>query len=154
MRTSLLVALGALVLAPSAVAETRSLTVQEPVVRASLGRAPNTAGYVTVRNGAAAADRLLGASCACAASVEIHAHRLTNGVARMEPVPGLTVPGRGRARLAPGGRHLMFLGLKRPLKAGATVDVTLRFQRAGAVPVRFRVVAAVPTPAAAERHAH
>jgi len=109
------------------------LTVVHPLARASLGRVPNSAAYMTLRNSGAAPDRLLGASCSCAARVELHGHAMQNGVARMHRIDGLTVPARGTASLAPGGTHLMLLGLKRPLEPGTTVELVLRFQRAGVV---------------------
>jgi copper(I)-binding protein len=37
----------------------------------------------------------------------------------------------------------MLVGLKRPLKAGRTQVMTLRFQKAGKVEARFRVVAVI-----------
>ena len=47
---------------------------------------------------------------------------------RMRPLPaGLTVPPGGAAALAPGGRHVMLIGLRRPLGAGTIVPLTLHF---------------------------
>jgi hypothetical protein len=44
--------------------------------------------------------------------------------------------------LAPGGLHVMLIGLTRPLAAGERVPLTLRFERAGAVTVEAEVQAA------------
>lgn len=41
--------------------------------------------------------------------------------------------------LKPGGYHVMFLDLKSPLKEGTLVDGTLTFEKAGTVPVQFKV---------------
>ena len=43
-------------------------------------------------------------------------------------VDRLAVPARGELKLAPRGHHLMLMGLKRPLKAGDTITVHLRFE--------------------------
>ena len=116
--------------------------VADQRVRASLGVNPNTAGYAVIRNGAARGDRLLGAACTCARDVQIHVMSTTNGVMRMAPASdGLPVPARGALTLAPGGAHLMILGLTRPVRAGERVTMTLRFQNAGAVQAHFHVVA-------------
>ena len=132
------------------------LTLVHPQMRASLGRAPTTGGYVTIRNAGARPDRLLSASCACAERVELHTHQMQGGVGRMTRVPALAVPARGETTLAPGGAHLMFVGLKGRLADGQEQPVTLVFERAGKVTARFHVRARVDAPAAgaAEHHAH
>jgi copper(I)-binding protein len=55
---------------------------------------------------------------------------LDNG---LEIKPGQTV------ELKPGGLHLMFLDLQRPLKEGETVKGTLVFEKAGTVEVEYAV---------------
>lgn len=39
----------------------------------------------------------------------------------------LEIPPRGQLELRPGGKHLMLLGLKRPLKEGEKIPLTLQF---------------------------
>ena len=144
-----------LIAAPeAAAAATKDVTLMHPQVRASLGRAPNTAAYVVVRNAGARPDRLVSASCACAARVELHTHQSQGGVARMTRVAALAVPARGEAVLAPGGAHLMLIGLKRPLREGERQTLTLVFERAGAVTAAFPVRSVIETPAQAGHHAH
>lgn len=140
-----LVAAVMLAAAPAAAHEVKkgAITIEHPLVRASLGRAPNTAGYFVIRNSGPAADRLVGASCACAGRVELHAHAVSNGVASMRPVTSVTAPAGGSAVFAPQGLHLMIMGVRKPLEAGTMVDLTLRFERAGAVTVPFFVTARV-----------
>ena len=128
------------------------LTLVHPQVRASLGRAPNTAGYLTIRNRGPRPDRLLSASCTCATRVEIHTHRMQRGVAQMSRVPALAVPARGEAVLAPGGAHLMLIGLKQAVREGADPVLTLRFERAGPVTAPFHATSRIE--AGAARHAH
>lgn len=41
--------------------------------------------------------------------------------------------------LQPGGNHVMFLGLKAPFAPGQSIPATLRFEKAGEVPVSFKV---------------
>jgi copper(I)-binding protein len=123
------------------------IVVEQPRIRASLGRAPNTAAYLTVRNTGRSPDRLLGASCACAAKVEIHHHDMSGGVMRMRALPALPAPARGVLSVEPGGPHaLMVMGLKAPLRAGTTVEMRLRFERAGEVRAPFSVTQDVVAP--------
>ena len=158
MTRPLLAALATAVLAaPAAAADVAKgdLTLVAPQMRASLGRAPTTAGYVTIRNAGARGDRLVAASCACAERVELHGHRLEKGVASMTRLRAIDVPARGRAVLAPGGAHLMFIGLKGRVADGAQQPVTLVFERAGRVTVRFQARARIDTAGSgAQQHHH
>ncbi|TIX54312.1 MAG: copper chaperone PCu(A)C, partial [Mesorhizobium sp.] len=45
----------------------------------------------------------------------------------------------GKVALAPGGYHLMFVGLKQQPKQGETFPATLIFEKAGTVTVDFAV---------------
>lgn len=107
--------------------------------------APAGAGYLTVTNAGTRPDRLIGGSSPAVDRIELHEMTMRAGVMRMRPLAnGLALePGR-LVELAPGGYHLMLIGPKRSLTAGATVPVTLRFERAGAVRVRFDVRATPP----------
>ena len=158
MRILALATLSLALAAPAAARDvtTGDLTLANPQMRASLGRAPTTGGYVTIRNAGARADRLVSASCACAARVELHTHQMSGGVGKMTRVSSIAVPAGGTAVLAPGGAHLMFFGLKGRLADGQEQPVTLVFERAGKVTARFhvRVRVEAPGPGAAEHHAH
>jgi copper(I)-binding protein len=58
----------------------------------------------------------------------------------MRPVPeGVTVPSKGKLVFSPDSYHLMFMGLKGPLKEGDTVAGSLTFKHAGKVEVTFHV---------------
>lgn len=117
------------------------IAISQPWARATAPAARNGAGYLTLRNGGNRPERLVSVSAdQVAARVEIHTMTFDGGVMRMRPLPdGLEIPARGEAALAPGGNHLMFLGLKRPLRQGESVPVTLRFERAGLVRVTLTV---------------
>ena len=156
MRILALATLSLAVAAPAAARDATKgdLTLVHPQVRASLGRAPTTGGYVTIRNAGARADRLVSASCACAARVELHTHQMSGGVGRMTRVSSIAVPAGGTAVLAPGGAHLMFIGLKGRLADGKTQPVTLVFEHAGAVTAAFQVRARIEAGAPAAHHAH
>jgi len=89
--------------------------------------------YFTIINDGAADDRLLSASSAIAKKAELHVTINDNGVMKMRPVPSVEVKARGRTSLAPGGTHVMLIGLTQALKAGATFPLSLTFEKAGTV---------------------
>jgi len=91
------------------------------------------AGYLTLVNRGPFPDRLIGASSSAAARVSIHQSRQVGAVMTMRAVTSLTVPGRGQVRLAPGGFHLMLEGIRRPLRPGGRIPISLIFAGAGTV---------------------
>lgn len=114
----------------------------------------NGAGFLTVTGGAAA-DRLLSAASPVAGRVELHESMVMGGTAMMHPRPdGVAIPAGGKVEFKPGGLHLMLFGLKKPLKIGETVPVTLTFQKAGKVRVELTVRAGAGAPAAPPEHRH
>ncbi|MBW6533152.1 copper chaperone PCu(A)C [Sphingomonas sp. RRHST34] len=135
-------ALVATLAAPAIAQDARkgSITAAAPWSRATSHRASVGAGYLTIRNSGAQPDRLISATSPRAAKVEIHTMSLDDGIMRMRQLPdGLEVPAGGEAALAPGGNHIMLIGLKAPLKEGERIPATLRFARAGTLKVLFTV---------------
>ena len=96
-------------------------------------------GYLRIDNKEGTADRLLGASAEVSASVELHSMTMEGDVMRMRRVEAIDVPAGGSVELKPGGLHLMFIGLKGPLKVGSSFPLTLRFERAGEVKTEAKV---------------
>ncbi len=116
------------------------VTVTAPWTRATPGGAKVAGGYLKIVNHGTTAERLLKADSSIAGHVEIHEMTMTGGVMKMRPVTGDIVIKPGESvELAPGGLHMMFMNLKRPLKQGETVKATLAFEKAGPLEVVFMV---------------
>ena len=117
-----------------------SLTLEAPWTRAA-GPGGQGAGFLTIRN-TGAADRLLSASTPAAGRTELHTMLRDGDIMRMRQVEAIAVPANGAVSLAPGGLHIMLLGLTRPLVVGESVPLTLVFEQAGAVTLQLAVQAA------------
>src|SRR5665213_2062460 len=117
-----------------------ALTLSGLQLRATVAGVPTSAAYLTIANAGKSPDKLLSIDCACASSAMMHETRTRNGISSMSMLSEVTVPARGKVQLKPDGLHLMLVGLKGPLKAGATQQMTLRFQKAGTVKAGFAVV--------------
>ena len=115
------------------------LIIEHPWARATPGGAQVAGGYVTIVNKGATPERLLGGSIAAAAKFELHRMTMDGGVMKMRPTGPLEIPPGGQLTLDPSGNHIMFTGLKSPLKKGQEIDGTLVFDHAGTVPVVFDV---------------
>jgi copper(I)-binding protein len=117
-----------------------AILIEKPFSRATPGGAKIGAGYMTITNKSATADRLVSASSPAAGKVEIHEMSMQDNVMKMRELPnGLLIDGGKTVSLAPGGYHLMLLGLKTPLRKGDKVSVTLNFEKAGKVDVTLDV---------------
>jgi copper(I)-binding protein len=103
----------------------------------------NGGGYMTIQNHGAA-DKLVGVGGDIAARIELHEHAMVGDVVKMRKVPAIEVPMHGKAELKPGGYHVMFIGLKAPLKEGAMVMIKLKFEKGGEVMVHMPVRKAAP----------
>jgi copper(I)-binding protein len=125
--------------------------IEKPWIRATAPGAKSAAGYMVIRNNGAQADRLVGGASALAAKVETHVHVKDGEILRMREVKGFDVAAKGVFELKPGGAHLMLVDIKRPLKEGEKVPVTLRFDRAGELTVQFHV-GRLTTPSSHHKH--
>lgn len=75
--------------------------------------------------------RLVGVSTPVAGRAELHEMAMDNNTMRMRHVDGIDLPAGKPVSLAAGGYHVMLFDLKRQLKEGETVPVTLVVQDAG-----------------------
>lgn len=115
------------------------VSINQPWMRATPPGAKVAGGFMTVTNKGAQPDRLVGAASPVAARVELHVHMHEGGVMKMKQVPGFDIPANGQFVLKPGGAHLMFLDIKRPIKEGEKIPVTLKFEKAGEVKAEYAV---------------
>lgn len=116
------------------------LEIGHPWSRATPPGAKVAGGYLTVTNTGSSPDRLLSISSDISDKAELHEMGVKDGVMTMRRVSGgLEIPAGGKVALAPGGYHLMFVGLKRQPKQGETFSATLTFEKAGTVAVDFAV---------------
>jgi copper(I)-binding protein len=127
------------------------IVIDKAWTRATPKGADSGAGYLVVHNNGTAPDKLTGGT-ADFGTVEIHEMKTESGVMQMRELKdGLAVPAHGVVRFAPGGYHIMFTHLTKPLEKGAKVTATLTFERAGAIPVEFPIEAiGAGAPAAAK----
>ncbi len=129
----LLLAAGGLTLGAATHAEPAAVTISDAWVRALPPTQRNTAAYLQVHNPGAAPVRITGGSTALAEAVEIHESVSEDGIMRMRQLQALSLaPGETR-ELAPGGVHLMLLGLERMPAPGDTLSLCLTVE--GADPV-------------------
>ena len=111
-----------------------SLELTNLWARATPPAAAAGGGFLTITNTGSEDDTLIAMSTPVSAKGELHMMEVKDGVMKMREVEGgIALPAGKTVTLAPGGLHLMFIGLKEPLKDGGKVPVTLTFAKAGTV---------------------
>jgi hypothetical protein len=118
-----------------------TLSITNLWTRATPPKAPTAGGYLTIENTGAEDDRLVGATSPVAGQAMIHEMTTRDGTMTMRPAgPGVEIPAGETVALAPGGLHIMFIGLKETLVEGGEVPVTLNFEKAGSIDTFLRVL--------------
>ncbi|ARJ69616.1 copper chaperone PCu(A)C [Paracoccus contaminans] len=69
----------------------------------------------------------------------LHTSREEDGVMKMVPLDGLTIPAGGSHELKRGGDHIMLMGARAPVMQGQAVDLRLDFGDCGTLPVAVTI---------------
>ncbi len=110
----------------TAAAAGQDIVVGEPWVRATVTGQKATGAFMELKSAEDAA--LVSASSPVAGVVEIHEMVMDGNVMRMRAMPRLELPAGAPVLLRPGGYHVMLMELKRPLKKGDTVPLSLKVE--------------------------
>lgn len=129
---------------PKPAASAGNIRIEQPFARATPAKMGGA--FLTLVNGGNTADRLVKAASPVADSVELHTHVKDGDTMRMRPVDGIDIAAQGRTALEPGSFHVMLIGLKQPLKEGASFPLTLTFEKAGPVTLQVPVLKAGASP--------
>lgn len=116
------------------------VTIVDSWVRPAPEGRPISAAYLTICNRSDAAVVLTGAEAAVAEAVELHeTTRDRDGVASMAPVDRIEIGPGDSVSLAPGGVHIMLIGVNQQIVPGDGVDLTLRLE--GSPPIMLNATA-------------
>ena len=99
------------------------VTVSQPWVRATVPQQTSTGAFMQLSSPTDA--RLVAVSTPAAGNAEIHKMAMEGQTMRMGLVDGIDLPAGKTVSLASGGYHIMLLDLKRQLKDGESIALTL-----------------------------
>jgi copper(I)-binding protein len=122
----------------TACGQSEPVSVRDPWANATPVGASVAAVYVELA--VEQTDTLLSASTTVADNIEMHTSSEENGMMKMRQLNTVELKGGEPFRFAPGGTHLMLIGLRQPLVAGMRFPITLELERAGAVTAQVQVV--------------
>jgi len=121
--------------------KTGALVIAAPFVRATPPGATVAGGFLRITNEGSETDRLIGVEAGFADHAEVHETSMQDNVMHMREVTGgLEIKPGQTAEFKPGSYHVMFVGVKEPLKQGSRVRAFFDFEKAGKVEVEFDVV--------------
>jgi len=105
------------------------VTVREPWIRATVPAAQATGAFMELVSKQDA--RLVEVRSPAAGIIEIHQMSMKDDRMMMSAVESLDLPAGKPVALASGGYHIMMMDLKRQMKAGDTVPMTLVIEQKG-----------------------
>lgn len=91
--------------------------------------------YLEISVNKGSSDTLLSATSPLAAKVEIHSHTQEDEVIKMRFLEKLPLTEGQKIIFQPSGLHLMLIGLKKQLKEGERLPLTLLFEKTGPITV-------------------
>ena len=103
--------------------------VSDPWMRATVPAQKSAGAFMRVQSATPA--RVVGVRTPVAETAELHEMRMQGQTMRMNAVGSIDLPAGQAVNLAPGGYHVMLFGLKRQLKEGESVPMTLVVEEAG-----------------------
>jgi copper(I)-binding protein len=103
----------------------RSPAVTDAWARATVPKQPVAAAYMKISS--TSPVTLIRIETDAAKQVQVHNMQMNEGVMQMRKHDQVDIPAGKTIELAPGGMHLMLLGLKKPLKAGDAITVKMTF---------------------------
>lgn len=118
----------AAILAASSLAAQAQVVVTDAWARATVPAAKASGAFLQIESKSAA--RLVGVSSPVA-TAELHQMSMQDNRMTMAHVDTIDLPAGKAVQLAPGGYHVMLMGLKRQLKEGETVPLTLVVEHQG-----------------------
>jgi copper(I)-binding protein len=119
----------AMLMAAAVPAALAQVEVREAWIRATVPSARSSGLFMQIKSGQDA--QLVGVRSSAAGAAEIHQMKMDGQMMRMHPVPAIELPAGQAVNLAAGGYHVMLMDLKRQLKEGETVPVTLVIRKKG-----------------------
>ncbi|HKI55126.1 MAG TPA: copper chaperone PCu(A)C [Anaerolineales bacterium] len=119
--------LGILAILLSACGGSGDIEVHDPWTRPT-AQGENAAVYFQLHNHSQNADELIGVSTNVTDNAEIHESKMVNDVMQMNMIPSLPLAADEEVNFAPGGYHIMLVGINQEFKAGDHIGVILHFK--------------------------
>ncbi|ASM38842.1 MAG: copper chaperone PCu(A)C [Campylobacter sputorum] len=103
------------------------IDVSNAYAKATPPNAKNSGAFMLIKNNTDKDIALVSATNSLSDVTELHTHIEENGMKKMIQVPKIDIKANSTTELKPGGLHVMFIGIKKPMVVGENVKMTLTF---------------------------
>jgi copper(I)-binding protein len=117
----------AMVMLLSACGAEKGIEIHEVWMRPT-AQGDNGAVYFVLHNHSSEADEMTDASSDVAEAVEMHESKVNSDIMEMNRVKTIPLDAYAEIDFAPGKFHIMLVNLKRTLKVGDEIEITLHFK--------------------------
>ncbi len=115
------------------------IVVKDPWVREVPPVSTMSAAFMEIYNEGDEEDYLIGVETDVARVAELHTTIMEGGMMKMRKLENVKVPAKGKVSFKPMGKHIMLIDLKKVLRAGEKVKLTLIFKKSGKIEVQAPV---------------
>jgi copper(I)-binding protein len=122
-------------------ANAAELLITDTAVRQPLPGRTVSVGYVSIKNIETQTVRLLKASSPHFANIELHQHKMVDGMMQMQRIKEIEIKAGETVKLQPGGLHLMMFRPIKTLQLGEEVTVDLHWSDGTIQTYKTKVVA-------------
>ncbi|KEA46288.1 hypothetical protein CR66_03645 [Campylobacter mucosalis] len=112
------------------------ISIEKIYAKESMKSAQNGAVFMNIKNDLGADIKLIGASSSVCQTVEIHTHKMIDGMKMMTKIDDIEIKAGESVELKPGGLHIMLMGLNKQLINGESVDLTLNFDTGKSITIK------------------
>lgn len=116
------------------------VSAENPRLRLMPPGSTSTAGFVVLKNSSDQEIEIVAAKASFAKTIELHTHKIEDGIMQMRKVEKMTIPAKGKLELKPHSDHLMIFGMKGNMKEGEKHEIELKFSNGKTHNVVFPVV--------------
>jgi hypothetical protein len=109
----------------------------------------NGAVYFVIENHSSETQEMIGVEADIAEAVEMHQSQMSGDVMEMHQMESVSVEPGAKLNFEPGGLHVMLIGLKKELRLGEEIELTLHFANDREIQV---IVPVQDTPASQTDH--
>lgn len=131
---------------------TEGIVIHAPIIKPTPPGITNSAAYFHIMNHSDKDIELINATSTVSDRTEIHAHKMNDGVMKMQKVTSLTIPAKSTINFEPGSYHIMFINVKQAITEKQEVKLTLEFSDGSTTTVT--AIAKEPKVSHGKKHHH
>ena len=111
------------------------MALQHDMIGMAMTNAINTAAFMVIHNCTGQAESIVKATSNLDGMTSLMYFEVKDGKSAMATISQIDIPAGKKVELKSGSYHVMFMNLKKDLKPGDLVEVTLTFKNAGEIKV-------------------